>query len=1159
MKRYNPLGCLLILCLALAVPVFGQSDRGVLTGSVKDSTGAVIPGASVTATHAATNVSTRTITTDDGLYSIPALPAGTYKIRVELPGFKAWEQSQVVLAASMTVRVDATLEVGQINESVEVTSLAAPLQTENAKISSSVSNKMVDELPLVVAGAMRSPFDLALITPEAKQVEGSGTGSDETFGLGGGQVASWGVTLDGVSAGTGRFASVQWASVNTPSLDAITEFTVDTNGYKAEFGRASGGIMTFASKSGTNDLHGTAYEFLRNDAFDARRFFEATRGTYKQHDFGWSLGGPVVIPKLYNGRQKTFFFSSMEWFRNRVGATSNVLSVPTPEMYQGDFRNWVDQNGNRLTIYDPATTRPNPSGTGFIRDPFPNNMIPQNRFSSFAQAVIRASGGVGVPNVAATPGTSAYVRNNYVNDRGSVLDPWTKFSAKVDHNFNEAHKFSFLYNYGEHLREPGPSGPTGLPGILSTFRTGDQRSDVYRASYTWVIRPTLVNNMYGGGNNWRELNASLNATGGWKAKGVCLINAFDCDRNFVQVTFSDYSTWGDSAGDGSENVVYSFGDDLSWIKGKHNFKMGYLWELIHYNGFGRQTISGLVNGDRRSTSVPGNNTLATGGGNGFASFLLGESYSGGTENDRFVGQQWRSHSMYFQDDWKVSQRLTLNLGLRYEFTLPPIEQLDKWSDFTPDKPNPGADGFPGALRFAGFGPGRENSRTLVGGWYGGFGPRFGLAYSLSDKTVLRLAAARSFGVVKTVTGSTHFEGAISIFRPTSTDNGITPAFRMDQGLPPFPQPPSTDPAFSNGNNTAYWNNEAVRLPESYDWTLSIQRQLGDSWVVETAYNATIGAHLVSGLLRMNQVHFSNFQKYGLTLLQSNINSAAAIAAGIPKPYPSFNGSVAQSLRPFPQYLDIQTREGHGDKSGHSSYHAAVLKLDKRFSAGFQMQSSYVFSKLLTDSDSYIGDNSAIDHYNRRLEKSIGQYDQTHNLKLSYIYELPFGSGRRWLTSGFASKVLGGWRLAAFHYYASGTPLELTNSNSYNIFNGRGAATVTTYEGWLAEHENPDWRGADRFFQPRSFFGPQPTDRLGNATRHNPMARTYPNYGENYSLAKSFRLTETARIDIRWELFNLLNRARFETGARNLDDPNFGRVQNTINEPRRMQFGLKIYF
>jgi hypothetical protein len=1124
---------------------------------VTDASGAVIPGASVSATNVATNIATTTLTTDDGLYVIPALHPGTYKVKVELTGFKTSETSGVIVAAASTVRANATLEVGQISESVVVTSTTARLQSENAKISSSVSNKMVDELPLVVSGAVRSPFDLALTTPEAKRVE-RGEDTNNTFALGGGQAAAWGITLDGISAGTGRFASVEWASVNTPSLDAITEFTVDTNGYKAEFGRASGGIMTFASKSGSKDLHGTAYEYLRNDTFDARRFFEARRGVYKQHDFGWSVGGPVILPKLYNGRQKTFFFSSMEWFRNRVGASSNFFSVPTPEMYQGDFSNWVDQSGTKLTIYDPNTTRPNPAG-GFIRDPFPNNKIPTTRFSPFALSVLKVIGTSAYPNIAATPGTSAYVRNNFVNDQGVQLDPWTKFSTKIDHNFSEAHKINFLYHYGTHLRNPGPGGAPGLPGAASNFRTGDQRTDVYRGTHTWVIRPTLVNQGYVGGNNWRELNASLNATGGWKAKGVCLINAFDCDRNFVQVGFSDYNSWGESAGDGSENTVYSAGDDLTWIKGKHNVKMGYLWERIHYNGFGRQSISGLIGADRRSTSVPGNNTLATGGGNAFASFLLGEAFSGGTENDRFVGQQWRSHSWYLQDDWKVSRRLTLNLGVRYEFTLPPIEELDKWSDFTPDKPNPKADGFPGALRFAGFGQGRENTRTLVGGWYGGFGPRFGMAYAFNDKTVLRAAAARSFGVAKTVTGSTHFEGAISIFRPTSTDNGITPAFKLDAGLPPFPQPPSIDPSFSNGNSTAWWNNEAVRLPESYDWTLSMQRQFGSSWVVEAGYNATVGAHLVSGLLRYNQVPFSAFQKYGLTLLQSSITSAAAIAAGIPKPYPSFTGSVAQALRPYPQFLDILTREGHGDKSGHSSYHALTLKVDKRFSAGFQMHGSYVYSKLITDTDSYMGDNSALDHFNRRLEKSVGRYDQTHNAKAGYVWELPFGVGRRWLTTGIVSKVIGGWRLAGVHYYTSGSPLELTNNNSYNIFNGRSNATVTTNEGWIAEHDNPDWRGADRYFQPRAYFGPQPTDRLGNAPRFNGAARFPGSFGENYSLAKSFHFTEGIRLDFRWELFNLFNRVRFDPGSRNLDDPNFGRVLNTLNDPRRMQFGFKLYF
>ncbi len=1139
---------------------WGQSDRGSITGTIIDSTGGIVPDAAVTATNTATNVVSRTATNESGVYVIPALLPGVYKLRVEKNGFKAAEQAQVVLAASSSVRVDIGLQVGEISESVEVSSSLAQLQTETAKITASVSNKMVDQLPLVVGGAMRSPFDLALVTPEAKQVEGSGTGKDETFALGGGQVAAWGVTLDGVSAGTGRFASVEWASVNTPSLDAITEFTVDTNGFKAEYGRASGGIMSFTSKSGTNELHGTVYEFVRNDAFDARRFFEAQKAAYKQHDFGWSVGGPVWIPKLYNGKNKTFFFSSMEWFRNRVGASSSTDSVPTSEMYGGNFSNWVDANGNKLTIYDPATTRPNPNGSGFIRDPFPGNIIPQDRFSSFAKAVLGVAGNVGHPNTGASPGTSAYVRNNFINNQGTVINPWTKFSYKIDHVFSEKHKVNYLYNYGKHDGpQAGAGGFPGLPGVLNSTRTGRQKSDVYRGAWTWVARPTVVNNAYGGVNFWKERNASLNATGGWKSRGVCLINAFNCDENFIIAEFSDYGTWGGSAGDGSENFVFSFGDDLTIIKGKHNFKMGYLYERVHYNGFGRQSLAGLVRGDRRSTSIPGNNNLNTGGGNGFASFLLGESFSGGTENDRFVGQQWKSHSLYFQDDWKVTPKLTLNLGVRYEFTLPPVEQLDKWSDFTPDKPNPGADGRLGALRFAGFGEGRENSRSLVDGWYGGIGPRVGLAYSLNDKTVIRMAAARSFGIVKTVTGSTHFEGAISIFRPTSTDGGITPAFRLDTGLPPFPQPPSVSPAFSNGNNTAYWNNEAVRLPESYDWTLSIQRQLSDSLVFETSYNATIGAHLVAGLLRMNQVPFSAFQRYGLSVLQSNITSPAALAAGIQKPYPSFNGSVAQALRPYPQYLDIDTRSGHGDKSGHSSYHAWIARLEKRYSAGLLFQTSYVFSKLITDSDSYVGDNSAIDHYNRRLEKSIGQYDQTHNFKASYVYELPWGKGRKWLQSGPASVILGGWRLGAFHVYTSGTPLELTNNNNYNIFNGRGAATVSTHEGWTTELENPDWKGNDRFFQPRSFYGAQPTDRLGNTTRHNPKARTFPNFSENYSLAKSFVISEAKRIDLRWEAFNLFNRSRFETGSRNIDDPNLGRVQNTINDPRRMQFALKFYF
>jgi len=991
---------------------------------------------------------------------------------------------------------------------------------------------------------------------------------DKAFNVGGGQAGSFGATLDGVSILTGRWNSIQWANVNTPSVDAITEFAVETNGFKAEFGRATGGLITFASKSGTNDFHGTLYEFLRNDALDARRFFEDKKGKYKQHDFGFSAGGPAVIPKLYNGRSKSFFFASGEWFRNRIGASSGRFSVPTSEMYQGDFRNWVDDRGTRLPVYDPATTRPNPAGAGYIRDPFANNLVPQARFSELSKNMLKVVGNIAYPNNNAAPGTSDYVRNNYINTTGTALDPWTKFSVKGDHNFSQNTKATFLYNYGLHRRTPGPDGFPGLPGGLNNNRIDQQKSNVYRGTFTKVFSPTLVYYAYGGVNFWKERHDALTLDGNWSQKGVCLKGAWDCDRNLLQVESSDYSRWVADAYDGSENFVFSFGNDLTVIRGKHTFKMGYLWERIHYNGFGQQSIGGRVYGHRLSTSVPGNSTLSTGGGNGFASFLLGLSYGGGTENDRFVGQQFPSHAWFFQDDWKVTPRLTLNLGLRYEFTQPPLEQKDKWSDFTPTKPNPRADGLPGALRFAGYGEGRENSRSLVPGWWGGLGPRFGLAYQLADRTVLRASGGISYGVVKAVTGSTHFEGAVLIFRPESLDQGITPAFKMDEGLPPYTKPPVIDPSFSNGNNTAYWDNEAVKLPANYQWTFSLQRQLSSSMVMEAAYNATVGAHLVAGLKRTNQVPFSVFEKYGRALLTSNVESAAAKAAGITRPYKNIDCefsrtcapvSVAQALRPFPQYLNIDTAAGHGDKSGHSTYHSLVLKVDKSYSSGLTLQGSYVLSKMITDADSYDGDNSALDHYNRDLEKSIGQYDQTHHLKFSYIYELPAGRGKRVLTAGPASWILGGWRLAGYHCYASGYPLELNNSVSFPIFNGRNAAHATTYEGWVVEYDNANWKGADRFFQSASYFGPQPDTRPGNTTRHNPKARTPWKNEVNFSLAKTFPIREQWRVDFRWEMFNAFNRPQFSTGSRNVQSPSFGVVNSTMNEPRRMQLGLKLYF
>ncbi len=1141
---------------------FAQTDRGIINGTVTDSTSAQVPEARVVATNTATGVAFATKTTNSGVFSIPTLPVGLYRLRVERQGFKAAVRDGVTVSAGGTVTINAQLEVGAVTESVNVEATVELLQTSTAKVSTAVSNKMVDELPLVVGGGMRGAFDLALITPEANQP------SDGTFNVGGGQGSAFGATLDGVTVLTGSANNVGWTNVNTPSVDAITEFAVETNGFKAEYGRGQGGMITFSSKSGTNNLHGTAYEFLRNDALDARRFFEDRRGKYKQHDFGWSVGGPVWIPKIYDGRNKTFFFASGEWFRNRVGAGSGRFSIPTPEMFNGDFRNWVDGNGRFLPIYDPATTTP--SGSGFTRQPFAGNQIPQSRFPTLSRNYVGLVRDILKPNNGAAPGTSDYVRNNFINSVGTALDPWTKFSAKGDHSFGLNDRVSFLFNSGLHERLPGAEGFPGLPYPLAGDLTLNDSSSVIRGSYDKVITPTIVNHLFGGFNVFRNKNTAQTFNGGWEAKGICLKGAWNCDRNLLIADFSDYNRWGTRSYDGSESFALSVGNDLSITKGKHTFKLGYLWERIHYNGFGQATIGGQVTGDRRSTSVPNDNNLSTGGGNGFASFLLGQGYTGGTENERFLGQQWRSHAWYFQDDYKLSNKLTLNYGVRYEFTLPPLEQTDKWSDLDLTLPNARAGNLPGALRFAGFGPGRENKRTLTPGWYGGISPRFGLAYGLDSKTVLRASAGRSFGVAKTITGSAHFEGAFLIFSASSLDNGVTPAFQFDQGLPPYTKPPVIDPTFTNGGTPAYWDGEAIRLPENYQWSLSVQRQVSSSTVVEVNYHATIGAHLVAGLKRYNQLPLGLLERYGRTLLSSGIDSPAAQAAGLRRPYQDINCqfsttcapvSVAQALRPYPQFRDINTAGGQGDKSGHASYHALLVKIDKRYEHGSTLQGSYVFSKLITDADAYNPDNGTLDHYNRRLEKSIGEYDLTHNFKFTYIYELPFGKNRKWLTTGPVSWALGNWQIAGSQFYSSGYPLPLANNAALGsfLFNGRSAATVNTYDGWIVNKDNPDWKGSDRFFQAASFFGPQPTDRLGNSTRHNPKARQPVNLNENLSLAKKFLITESVRMDLRWEMFNAFNRFRPSTGSTNVQDPTFGQVLGQFNEPRRMQLGLKLYW
>ncbi len=1176
--------CLTVCLAALAL---AQSERGTITGAVRDASGASIPAATVIVTNQDTNVAIHAATNQDGEFTVPNLSPGIYIVRVEKSGFRPSEERGLTLNAAQTVRADAALQIGTSTQAVEVQASAVSLQTEDAKSSTTLQNKLVNDLPLVVSGTVRTPFDLAALTPDAKNL-----GGDNGFMVGGGQAAAYGTTLDGVSANTSRALSKSWVASNSPSVEAIDQFTVDSSGYKAEFGHGAG-VMTFVSKSGTNQFHGSAYEFIRNNDFDANNFFNnashIANSIYKQNDFGFTAGGPVWIPKVYNGRDKTFFFFSYEGFRNRAGANGTAFTVPTPEMYNGDFSKWVTSAGVMIPIYNPLTQVTNPDGT-VTRAPFPNNQVPKNLFSPASQKALGVfqSGAASImPNNGAAPGTAAYISNNFLETQGTNIYPVNKYSIKGDHVFNEKHRISGYYGNDREHQTYGADGPPTLPGLYSNYNDLTQYSDVLRFSWTWTLSPTKINYFYAGGNNWRQDHKPPQEyIGNWQSK-FCLTNVPNCNENLVNLfsggTGNNYSTWGGQADNGSENTVYAYNDDFTWIHGKHTIKFGGMYQLNHYNGFGRQCEAGCVGFSYQETGVPGgSNTNA--GGNAFASFLLGQADSGQIDTVRFIGQQFPYFAGYVQDDFKLSPKLNINIGLRWDANLPPTGLADRWTDFGPTTPNPV--GVPGAVLFAGNCQGCVGTRTLADFWNKGYGAHIGAAYSWDSKTVIRASYARSYGSLVSVSGSTHNSGYTLTQTFSSANSGITPTYTVDQGMPPWTAPPFINPGVSNGANVAWFQgNETTKLPAYDNFYFSIERQLGNSMVLEAAYNGVMGEHLQAELLDYNQINPSYLTKYGtvaqsITVLNSVVGSAAANAAGVFAPFPTFNSlwgsraTVAQALRPFPQYNVIDTYAGQGDHSGHSTYHSGQLKFQKRVSHGLTLQASYVFSKILTDSDTAWGVAYAADLFNRGLEKSIGQFDVTHDFKFAAVYDLPFGRGQQYLTHGPAAWILGNWRISSINLYSSGTPVNVTTSYTLPIYApGDAGATrvapyVTSYTGWQPSYSGSFDPGKDNFFVPYG-SGPFPLqgantayNLIGNDTRFNPKLRLFPNLNENMSVTKSFPIHERMRVEFRAEAFNVFNRVRFGTGSTQLHNSQFGVLVGAgsqINTPRNLQLALKFYF
>jgi hypothetical protein len=1123
---------------------FAQSTTSQIAGSVRDSSGGSILGAQVTVTNVDTGLERTVDTNELGYYTAALLQPGNYRITCEKPGFQRFTRSGITLTLNQVARADITLQVGDVSQSIVVQEDVTLVQTDRADSSTVMTTSQFDKLPLVQNNRMRSPVGFVYMTPRVQGnyvPDGSdNVGATTQIRFGGGQQFESEVTVDGIAGGrTQLTGSITEAA---PPVDAVREFKVTNSLMSAEWGHTGIGVVNLQLKSGTNQFHGTAFEYLRNDKLDARSWLAETRTTTRQNEFGFTVGGPVFIPKLYNGKDKTFFFLSYAGSRKRGATDTQAVQIPTPQNILGDFSNLVDTRGNRRLIYDPGSTRPDPVA-GFVRAPFPDNQIPVERMDPVALKIARL---LPAPNAAGT-----------LNFRGQIgeliLDPDT-WVIKVDHSLTEKHRLAASLNTTEIprllIRSPLP------PPLPSEASDQIIKGYTARVTYDYVIRPTLLNQLTLGYNLFDHNNLTASqrvfpsATGSWPAElGLAGVRG----TAFPVVTFTGgYAGFASTTGTSDDEQMYALKDAVSWFTGKHALKFGTEVRVIRSILRSTGNASGTFAFSELGTALPGQPTST---GNAFASFLLGEVNSGSLAFPARRAPRRPYFGFYVQDDLKLTSRLTLNFGFRFEVTQAPIDALDRASNIDLGAPNPGAGNLPGAMVFAGEGPGRIGRRSFVDTDYSGYGPRIGLAYQFTPKTVVRAG----YGVYYS---NNYLELSNAGFNITgsfqSLDAGVTSAFRLRDGFPQnFRQESSIDPTFLNRNSGSFIEQSAAAMPRTQNWSFSLQRQISGNAQVEAAYIGTRGTRLIAPqLVRINQVD-PKYLALG-TLLTRNITSPEARAANIPIPFPGFTGTVAQALRPYPQYLDLSATQA---KAGSSKYHAMMLRLQKRFSNGLSMEGHYTWSKSLGYA-SYASSQIDVlgqDNYNRQLEHGLLITDVPHAFALNFSQDLPFGASKRFLNRrGPVNAIVGGWAVSGILRYQSGFPMPISMTNTLPLFNQRLRPDVVVGQERTTAIDNGDFDPAvDRRINPAAFAAPAPF-RFGTSAPTYGDVRTFAVLNEDFSLIKETRVSESVRLETYGQFFNAFNRHRFHTFDSNFSSTSFGRARG-VSLPRFVQLGLRIRF
>jgi len=1131
LRRLRQLASVLALAALWIPPTVSSAQvaTGSIVGTVVDASGQIVPGAQVSVRDVSRNT-TSTLTSDAaGVYTAPFLVPGTYEISVELQGFKTWTRRGIVLQVNDRLRIDAKLEVGTLSEATTVVAESPLVRTDSSEVGTVIEEKAVKELPLNGRNFAALVYLAPGITPgqAGENLSGASTFNPRgasNFNALGSQANSNAWLIDGIDNNEFTFNTV----IVQPSIEQVREFKVLSGVFSAEFGRGAG-VVSVSTKAGTNQLHGTGFEFLRNDAFDARNFFvrkvvdPATGVLVKdpvpplnRHQFGGALGGAVVIPGVYDGHSRTFFFADYAAIRERRGVTT-VNTVPTAATRVGDFSNYRDRNGNLILIYDPLTTRLDAQGR-IVRDQFPNNVIPSDRIHAVGRNIASI---YPLPN----NGTSNF--DNYISTPDREITD-NAISGRVDHRLTDNDSFFVRFNYGK-FRLDAPQGQANCclptpPDAASRFDLGPFVAGIQNTkltthgaafNYSKVLNPTLVNELRVGYAK-TEPYTTQSDYGHRSAEslGILGINVNDITTGLPNIAVTNFT--GLSGGPAflpvnPSQFHYQIEDVLVWLKGRHQLKFGY--RLVD------RRPSPLTHDNTRSGINFGvsfvNNPVNNSGGTGLAEVLLGyfNSASRGfllNKPEFHVVEQ----SAFVQDDFKVGNKLTINAGLRYEIFHPPTEKNNRLANFDFSTFRMIYAGEDGVSR-------TSNKKTQ----YLNFAPRLGITYKLTDDTILRTGFGVTYYPSPYAAGNiNHINVPFAISQNVNHETNPLDFSRVRTIANPFPpivpvQPRTTaeliaaNPRVSGHsfeNETAY----------SEQWHFGIDRQLFAALLLELEYAGSAAKHLVL-CYNPNEVQPGTGSEASRRLLQA--------IAGV--------NNMLQC-----------------DPRNRSTYHAGTLKLQKRFTNGVQFLVSYTYGKSLDYGGSAasgggeVGNGQTIT--NMDAWHGPSGFDVRHRGVISYVYELPFGAGRRWMneSSGLLQGIVGGWQLSGITSLYTGRPFTVVLQAGVN--NGAPSWPNRIGSGKL---DDPT---VDLWFNPADFVAP-PANTYGDSGRGILYGPGHVNF--DASLSKRFVVVGGTNVEFRWDAFNVFNHPGFGFPNRNIGNPSVGRITTTIVDNRSLQFALKVSF